>query len=73
METLILFIRDEVAIPSIGEKKADKFMPFLLTTFFFIWVANFLGLIPFFGDIFDIGWQANQKNAMLLHKHFNAA
>jgi len=50
MEPLILFIRDELAIPSIGSpEKADKFMPFLLTTFFFIWIANMLGLIPFIG------------------------
>lgn len=50
MEPLILFIRDEVAIPSIGSAaKAEKFMPFLLTTFFFIWIANMLGLIPFIG------------------------
>lgn len=49
MEPLILFIRDEVAVPSIGERKADRFMPFLLTVFFFIWTANILGLIPFIG------------------------
>jgi len=49
MEPLILFIRDEVAIPSIGARKADRFMPFLLTVFFFIWIANILGLIPFIG------------------------
>lgn len=49
MEPMILFIRDEVAIPSIGAKKADRFMPFLLTSFFFIWIANMLGLIPFLG------------------------
>lgn len=49
MEPMILFIRDEVAIPSIGAKKADRFMPFLLTVFFFIWIANMLGLIPFIG------------------------
>lgn len=46
-EPLILFIRDEVATPAIG-KKADKFMPFLLTLFFFILINNFLGLIPIF-------------------------
>ena len=34
LEPLILFIRDEVAIPSIGAKKADRYLPFLLTTFF---------------------------------------
>lgn len=49
MEVFILFIRDEVAVPSIGKKKADKFVPFLLTVFFFIWLSNLLGLIPFIG------------------------
>lgn len=48
-EVFILFIRNEVAIPSIGKKKADKFVPFLLTAFFFIWMSNMLGLIPFVG------------------------
>lgn len=49
LEPLILFIRDEVAIPSLGAKKADKFLPFLLTVFFFIWLCNILGLVPFLG------------------------
>ncbi len=49
MEPMILFIRDEVAVPSLGAKKADRFLPFLLTIFFFIWIANMLGLIPFIG------------------------
>lgn len=49
MEPLILFIRDEVAIPSIGAKKADRFTPFLLSVFFFIWMCNLLGLVPFLG------------------------
>lgn len=49
LEPLILFIRDEVAIPSIGKDKADYFMPFLLTIFFFIWLCNLIGLIPFIG------------------------
>jgi F-type H+-transporting ATPase subunit a len=48
METLIVFLRDEVAKPSIG-KEADRFMPFLLTVFFFIFFSNLLGLIPFIG------------------------
>jgi F-type H+-transporting ATPase subunit a len=48
MEPLILFIRDEVAKPSIGEHKYEKFMPYLLTVFFFIWINNMMGLIPFF-------------------------
>ncbi|MES2592996.1 MAG: F0F1 ATP synthase subunit A [Bacteroidota bacterium] len=48
IEPLILFIRDDVAKVSIGEKRYQVFMPFLLTVFFFIWINNLLGLIPFF-------------------------
>ena len=48
LEPIILFIRDEVAIPNIGEYKYKKYMPFLLTLFFFIWLNNIFGLIPFF-------------------------
>lgn len=47
MEPLIVFIRDEVAKPSIGHEY-EKFMPYLLTLFFFIWVNNMMGLIPVF-------------------------
>lgn len=47
IETLIIFIRDEVAKPSIGHKY-EKFMPFLLTLFFFIFINNLFGLVPFF-------------------------
>ena len=49
LEPLILFIRDEVVVPSIGEKKAGRYLPFLLTVFFFIFFCNLLGLIPFIG------------------------
>ncbi|MCK5781900.1 MAG: F0F1 ATP synthase subunit A [Flavobacteriales bacterium] len=48
MEPLVLFVRDDIAIPNIGEKKYEKFMPFLLTVFFFILLNNLMGLIPFF-------------------------
>jgi F-type H+-transporting ATPase subunit a len=48
MEPIILFVRDEIAKPSIGHKY-EVFLPFLLTIFFFIWIANVLGLIPFIG------------------------
>ncbi|WP_291871520.1 F0F1 ATP synthase subunit A [Maribacter sp.] len=48
LEPLVLFVRDDIAIPNIGEKKHAKFMPYLLTIFFFIWVNNIFGLIPFF-------------------------
>jgi F-type H+-transporting ATPase subunit a len=49
LEPLVLFIKDEVAIPALGKKRAQKFLPFLLTSFFFIWACNLLGLIPFLG------------------------
>lgn len=48
LEPVILFIRDEVVIPSIGEKKYEKFLPYLLTLFFFILINNMMGLIPVF-------------------------
>jgi F-type H+-transporting ATPase subunit a len=48
LEPIIVFIRDEVAIPNIGKKNHNKYMPFLLTLFFFIWLNNLIGLIPFF-------------------------
>ena len=47
-EPLVVFIRDEVARPNIGEKHYKRFLPFLLTLFFFIWINNIMGLIPFF-------------------------
>jgi len=46
METLVLFVRDEIARPNIGPK-ADRYVPYLLTAFFFILTSNLLGLIPF--------------------------
>ena len=45
IEPLIIFVRDDIAKPNIGPK-AERFLPFLLTIFFFIWVNNLLGLIP---------------------------
>lgn len=47
IEPLIIFIRDEVAIPSLGDKY-EKYFPYLLTLFFFILVNNLMGLIPIF-------------------------
>lgn len=47
LEPIILFVRDDIAKPNIGHKYA-KFMPYLLTIFFFIWINNILGLIPIF-------------------------
>ena len=45
-EPIVLYIRDEIAIPNIGEKKYRKYMSFLLTVFFFVWFLNMLGLTP---------------------------
>ena len=49
LEPLVLFVRDDIAVPIIGKHKAGKFLPFLLTTFFFIVASNLLGLVPFIG------------------------
>lgn len=46
IEPLVVFVRDEIAIPMIGEHKYKKYMPYLLTIFFFIWINNIFGLIP---------------------------
>ena len=48
VEPLIIFLRDEVAKAAIGEKKYEKFLPYLLTLFFFIFFNNLLGLVPIF-------------------------
>jgi F-type H+-transporting ATPase subunit a len=48
IEPMILFVRDDIAKAAIGEKNYAKFMPYLLTIFFFIWINNLLGLIPVF-------------------------
>lgn len=45
-EPIIIYIRDEIAIPNIGEKHYRKYMSFLLTIFFFIWFSNIFGLTP---------------------------
>ena len=45
-EPIIIFIRDEVAKANIGEKHYRRFMPYLLTVFFFILFNNMLGLLP---------------------------
>ena len=45
-EPIVLYIRDDIAIANIGEKKYKKYLPFLLTTFFFIWFLNMFGLTP---------------------------
>lgn len=46
-EPIVLYVRDDIAIPNIGEKKYKKYMSYLLTIFFFILFLNILGLTPF--------------------------
>ncbi len=48
IEPLVVFVRDEIGKPMIGEHKYKKYMPYLLTIFFFIWINNIFGLIPIF-------------------------
>ena len=45
-EPIIIYIRDEIAIATIGEKHYKRYMPFLLTIFFFIWFLNLFGMSP---------------------------
>ena len=45
-EPIVLYVRDDIARPNIGEKKYKKYMSYLLTIFFFIWFLNILGLTP---------------------------
>jgi len=45
VEPIIVFLRDEVIKPAIGPKY-ERYMPYLLSVFFFIWINNMLGLIP---------------------------
>jgi len=46
IEPLIIFVRDEIAIPNIGEKHYKRYMNYLLTVFFFIWFINLAGMTP---------------------------
>lgn len=47
VEPLVVFVRDDIAKNNIGPHY-KRFVPMLLTMFFFIWINNLLGLVPFF-------------------------
>ena len=49
LEAIIVFLRDEVARPAIGKHDADRFMPFILTMFFFVLGCNLIGMVPWLG------------------------
>jgi F-type H+-transporting ATPase subunit a len=46
LEMLVVFVRDEIAIPNIGKEEGPRYVPFLLNVFFFILFLNLLGLLP---------------------------
>ncbi|WP_299098116.1 F0F1 ATP synthase subunit A [uncultured Winogradskyella sp.] len=46
LEPLVLYVRDEIARPNIGDKHYRRFTGYLLTVFFFIWFLNLAGLTP---------------------------
>ena len=46
LEPIVLYVRDDIAIPNIGKKHYKRYMSYLLTVFFFIWTINLLGLTP---------------------------
>ena len=46
LEPIVIYVRDEIAIPNIGKKKYKRYMNYLLTVFFFVWIINLLGLTP---------------------------
>lgn len=48
MELVIMMVNDEIIKPSVGEKHYRRYAPYLLTAFFFIFLCNLLGLVPFF-------------------------
>ena len=48
VEMLVVYVRDSIVRPMIGEKHYQRYLPYLLTLFFFIFFCNILGLIPFF-------------------------
>jgi F-type H+-transporting ATPase subunit a len=50
LESMLLFLRDQVARPAIGGHDADRFMPFLWTQFFFVLGMNLMGMLPWAGS-----------------------
>jgi F-type H+-transporting ATPase subunit a len=49
-ESVLMFIRNQIAIPNIGAHDADRFVPFLWTLFLFVLFCNLLGMFPFLGS-----------------------
>ncbi|MDD3771296.1 MAG: F0F1 ATP synthase subunit A [Weeksellaceae bacterium] len=51
LEPIVLYVKDDIAIPNIGEKHYKRFMSFLLTIFFFIWILNIFGISPLAANV----------------------
>ncbi len=49
LETVVVYIRDDIARPAIGTKDATRFLPFLWTVFFFVLILNLMGMVPGLG------------------------
>ncbi|HTU92048.1 MAG TPA: F0F1 ATP synthase subunit A [Gemmataceae bacterium] len=49
-ESLLTFVRNEIAKPNLGDKDADKYVPYLWTLFLFLLFCNLLGMFPFMGS-----------------------
>lgn len=50
MESVLLFVRNSVVVPAMGEEDSKKFMPFLWTFFVFIFGLNLVGMVPWLGS-----------------------
>ena len=50
VEVMVVYLRDQMLEPVLGEKQTKRWAPFLLSVFFFILVVNLLGMIPY-GDV----------------------
>ena len=48
VEMMVMMVNDDLIRPSVGEKEYRKYAPYLLTAFFFIFLSNLLGIVPFF-------------------------
>ncbi|HVX14571.1 MAG TPA: F0F1 ATP synthase subunit A [Pirellulales bacterium] len=49
LEAILLFVRDQVAVPAMGKHEAERFTPLLWTIFFFVLTCNLFGMIPWLG------------------------
>ncbi len=50
LESMVQWVRSDVAVPAMGEQDANKFMPLLWTFFFFILGCNMMGMLPWVGS-----------------------